>query len=642
MTLQEHYYAIKSGKGNKDQFLKQARNLFPEYFTQYTDFDTATNVLKSKQIISEAAGGVVSKGFDIYDWKKILAEEAKAEEKETSKEVKDKQAHAYDNTDMKNADNVNFNEIMKGFYAELKDEKNAEKTGDELKAMVVKNLAKDPLFYTKDGMFGTKGVGYTTEAPGLGQPEEPKGKYKSSGYGDLDTDIKIEKVKSNVQDSLSDKEAKTTNPSKVKEMEVTPKSAYGVKRMPMPGAEKKMKLQEGIHDRDILSRPLSNPHSEYKPTPPEELAKAADFRSEMQLRASYRKEIDDPTISDDELRYILSGKGAPGFGGTPNAIEKIIKDRAGKNMSEGEQKLRSLIRNVIKEALDENVDEVRGGGNYGMMTINPKGGGGGKRFIPTSFILPTMIKNRFKDHIYFEDNKFYISSILYNFLTGLSKDPKSYIATLIRDLNPGLKGVLSKSYNYESGTKDLSGKKLEYKSYHQLKGDIKETDKGLEIPNLNRPSEKITEDLVEQKLRSLIRNVIKEALVNEISPELFKRATDVSRERGQDRRTSSMGEAFFSKFKGKPLMGGTIINIRYVKPQQGNYEEVIVEIEVPSSVVPGETKSRYIYYDVRKDQWDIDKEITRADARVLSLIAQHINPNTRYKSGGEGFQIKGY
>ena len=189
MTLQEHYYAIKSGKGNKDQFLKQARNLFPEYFNQYTDFDTATNVLKSKQIISEAAGGVVSKGFDIFDWKKILAEEAKAEEKETSKEVLDDQKNAYNNSDMKNADNVNFNEIMKGFYAEMRDEKNAGKTGDEIKAMVVKNLAKDPLFYTKDGMFGEKGVGYTDEAPALGVPKEPKGKYKSSGYGDLKENI---------------------------------------------------------------------------------------------------------------------------------------------------------------------------------------------------------------------------------------------------------------------------------------------------------------------------------------------------------------------------------------------------------------------------------------------------------------------
>ena len=249
MTLQEHYNAIKNGKGNKSQFLKQARHLFPQYINQYSDFDSATNVLKSKQIISEAAGGVVSKGFDIWDWKKILAEETKSVEKNTSKEVTDRQAHAYDNKDMKNADNVNFNEIMKGFYAELRDEKNNGKTGDEIKAMVVKNLAKDPLYYTKNGEFGTKGVGYTTEAPGLGEPKEPKGKHKSSGYGDLDTDTKQEKPKANVQDSLGDKEAKTSNPSKVKEMEVTPQNSPGVKKMPMPGAEKKIKLQEEIKNK---------------------------------------------------------------------------------------------------------------------------------------------------------------------------------------------------------------------------------------------------------------------------------------------------------------------------------------------------------------------------------------------------------
>jgi hypothetical protein len=184
-TLQEHYNQINEGKGNKAQFLKQARLLFPEYFNQYTDFDTATNVLKSKQIISEAAGGVVAKGFDIWDWKKILAEETKATEKETSKEVLDDQKNAYNNSDMKNADNINFNEIMKGFFAEMYNEKNKEKTGDEIKAIVVKNLAKDCLYYTKNGNFSTMGVGYTDEAPGLGEPKEPKGKHKSSGYGDL-------------------------------------------------------------------------------------------------------------------------------------------------------------------------------------------------------------------------------------------------------------------------------------------------------------------------------------------------------------------------------------------------------------------------------------------------------------------------
>ena len=156
MTLQEHYNAIKNGKGNKAQFLKQARQLFPQYLNQYSDFDTATNVLKSKQIISETIGGVVSKGFDIFDWKKILAEETKSVEKNISKEASEANKNAYQPSDMKNADNINFNEIMKGFYCELRDEKNNGKTGDELKDIVVKNLAKDPLYYTKNGEFGTK------------------------------------------------------------------------------------------------------------------------------------------------------------------------------------------------------------------------------------------------------------------------------------------------------------------------------------------------------------------------------------------------------------------------------------------------------------------------------------------------------
>jgi hypothetical protein len=69
----------------------------------------------------------------------------------------------------------------------------------------------------------------------LGTPKESKGKHKSSGYGDLDANIKIEKVKSNVQDSLGNKEAETSMPKKVKEM-----PDKGV-----TGTEKKMKLQEG-------------------------------------------------------------------------------------------------------------------------------------------------------------------------------------------------------------------------------------------------------------------------------------------------------------------------------------------------------------------------------------------------------------
>jgi hypothetical protein len=67
----------------------------------------------------------------------------------------------------------------------MQDPKNEGKTVEELRAIVAKNLAKDLSHYVKDGQFGIKGVGYTTEAPGLGTPKPAKGKHKASGYGDL-------------------------------------------------------------------------------------------------------------------------------------------------------------------------------------------------------------------------------------------------------------------------------------------------------------------------------------------------------------------------------------------------------------------------------------------------------------------------
>jgi hypothetical protein len=74
---------------------------------------------------------------------------------------------------------------MKGYYCEMKDPKNADKTEEELREIVLKNLAKDPIYYTKNGMFGEKGLGLEMDVPGLGEPVEPKGEFKASGYGDL-------------------------------------------------------------------------------------------------------------------------------------------------------------------------------------------------------------------------------------------------------------------------------------------------------------------------------------------------------------------------------------------------------------------------------------------------------------------------
>lgn len=190
-TIQEQYNLLKEGKGNKDFFMKSVRNLFPEYVNQYTSYSDAVNILKSKSVISEGIGGLVTSSNKIPDWFSIfkdnidtLKEEkaVKAEEKKPTKDVTDMETRGFDYKDPKNVDNVYGQEFLVGYYAEIKDPKNEKKTVDELKAIVAKNLAKDNQHYIKDGQFGEKGLGYTVDAPALGEPKEIKsGKYKSSG-----------------------------------------------------------------------------------------------------------------------------------------------------------------------------------------------------------------------------------------------------------------------------------------------------------------------------------------------------------------------------------------------------------------------------------------------------------------------------
>jgi len=190
-TLQTQYNLIKEGKGNKAYFMKLARYNFPDLVTPVLSYNDTITVLKNKSILSEGIGGVVTKG-KTPDWHAIFkeniteaAKEAKAEEKETTKEVTDIATRGYDYKNEKNYDNVFGQEFLKGFYTEMQDPKNKDKTVEELRAIVAKNLAKDLSHYVKDGQFGLKDVGYTTEAPGLGEPKPAKGKHKSSGYGDL-------------------------------------------------------------------------------------------------------------------------------------------------------------------------------------------------------------------------------------------------------------------------------------------------------------------------------------------------------------------------------------------------------------------------------------------------------------------------
>ena len=193
-TLTEQYNLIKNKKGNKSVFLKEAKRLFPNLLTNSSNFKEASTILKQKNIISENFVGIgpINNPFEVkkkegYEtaFENFLKEgEVKAEEKKVSKEVEEDQEKIFDIHDKKDPENMIFGQIQMGYYYEMKEPKNADKTIDEIKAIVFKNLEKDPIYYTKKGQFGVD-VGYTDDVPGLGEPKEAKGKYKSSGYGNL-------------------------------------------------------------------------------------------------------------------------------------------------------------------------------------------------------------------------------------------------------------------------------------------------------------------------------------------------------------------------------------------------------------------------------------------------------------------------
>ena len=262
-TLQDQYLLIKEGKGHKGVFLAEAKRQFPNIVRNAATFEEATASLITKNIISENVVGMdIVAGYEprkkeSYEtaFEAFLAEakkkenedeKVKAEEKKVSKKVEEDLAHNYNTSDEKNPDNMIFGQIMMGYYAEMKDPKNSEKTMEELKDIVFKNLAKDPIYYTKNAQFGIKDLGYTDEATALSTPKEAKGKYKSSGYGDLNENI--EKFKSDVKGEFEKKPNKKFTDEELK-AKIKKKREEELKRRKEAGESlEEIKLREVIRE----------------------------------------------------------------------------------------------------------------------------------------------------------------------------------------------------------------------------------------------------------------------------------------------------------------------------------------------------------------------------------------------------------
>ena len=250
-TLQEQYNLIKEGKGHKDVFLKEAKNKFPNMINKAATYDQATHILKKRNVINE----------NYIDMKPLNTIEGRAKESWETKfnqfinEAGEKSLNPIVNNDLKsntkeqeekvsadpnykfeiengsygkyknvsdgvenvasrnydyspkvdNINNVNAQELQVGIYAEVKN--NPKLTLEEAQAKVIANLAKDPMHYVKNGQFGVDGLGYQTEAAGLGTPQVNDGNtYGGSGFSDKlkNADNNWQVVKEHVQNLISE------------------------------------------------------------------------------------------------------------------------------------------------------------------------------------------------------------------------------------------------------------------------------------------------------------------------------------------------------------------------------------------------------------------------------------------------------
>lgn len=137
--------------------------------------------------------------------------------------------------------------------------------------------------------------------------------------------------------------------------------------------------------------------------------------------------------------------------------------------------------------------------------------------------------------------------------------------------------------------------------------------------------------------KSTLNKAITEVLL-ELSPETRKQALDKMRSKGQTDRADKWEKHHalkdLKKFEGKPY--NDEFTVQSFSLENGN---IVIHLGSRNS-------SSNAIYDVKKDTYvqtpGPDGKITRKTARLLSLIAKEVNPDTQYKNGTGDFKIQGY
>jgi hypothetical protein len=292
-SIKQQYIDLKEGKMSQQNFMRNLRMTMPQYVTNVTSYGDAVKILKNKGILNETLIKQLDKAgleedyddyMDYRDEEEAQAKEderidnminqkledeyeekmrqslaaadaaiEKAEEEESGKYTTGmdqfpirEAKYKWENTSgksmyaqFKEIDNLNGQEVLIGIDYEI--EHNHELSKEEAIKLVIKNLKKNPIYYTATLMAGKE----MTEIPTIGKLKPGSDKMRpvkgEDSLVDKDNGMKpvkdVEKVKAS-----SNKASKETNKPEgtISLMSLVAKASRGVDKMAATGEKMKV------------------------------------------------------------------------------------------------------------------------------------------------------------------------------------------------------------------------------------------------------------------------------------------------------------------------------------------------------------------------------------------------------------------
>ena len=359
-SIKQQYIDLMEGRMSQHNFMRSLRMSLPQYITNVTSFKDSVKILKNKGILSEA----------------VDASEGKIKEAKEIKGSSGKEQYSK----FSEAENDNLQELTTGINIEH--ECFPEKTYEEIEKIVLKNIKKNPNYYTDFKLTGIRD--YLPQTMDASTPESHQMKFVKGedSYIDKAKGMKpvkgVEKAKAS-----SNKARKETNKivKGVEELTHFAQTVRGLQKFATTGGKMKViRLKEArfeampgevpnaavqhasqFIDSNPVLRQISKEitlqndgenavlkYGYWEALPDEAFNK-------LELQFNVEDDFEAGEFTNNKISYILYPK-QPSANVAPSNMTQKTPFRPGVDLGKSFDKFKSMLEEIVREVIDETFD----------------------------------------------------------------------------------------------------------------------------------------------------------------------------------------------------------------------------------------------------------------------------------------------